>query len=142
MGKSNNTKWFTVTRDLNAEIIAEPSKDIKQIFYLVKKILTSQEDLFWYDYELFDSELEPTQLTFGDFICKRMYEIVPKASQDVFWFGFEIVDGNGVTRKNELQTEGKKGLVEIIKMMRKSADFGNWANYDAAVRRFGSRLYD
>ena len=142
MQKKNSDEWFTVIRDLDIKKFNEPLKKNEQILYLVKKTFAPQDDLLWYDYELFDSEMETTRLIFGNFTCIKMYEIVPKDSKDVYWFGFSIFDKNGVTRKNELMCDGEKGIIEVIKLMRKAAEFGSWASYDVAARRLGGRLYD
>jgi|GEM_PF-6100002 len=134
MQKKNSDVWFAITRDLTTIKFDEPLTKNELVLYLVKKIYKPQNDLLWYDYELFDSEMEPTRLTFGNFTCIKIYEIVPKIDNDVYWFGFAILDENGVTRNNELMCEGELGIIEVIKLMWKAAEFGCWADYDIAIR--------
>ncbi len=74
------SEWFIVTRDLKTKRIIEPERDIKDVLFWVKKSFAPQDDLLWYDYGLFDSNLDPASLIIGNFTCLKMYEIVPKTA--------------------------------------------------------------
>ncbi|MCX6244645.1 MAG: hypothetical protein NTU98_08060 [Bacteroidetes bacterium] len=144
MQKSTKDMWFAVTGELKTKKINEPFGNDEQIIYWVKKILVPKDDLLWYDYELFDSDMEPTQLKRGNFTCVKMCEIIEGERRNIFWFGYSIADGKGVTRYNELLNTGENGVVELIKYMPTYAKFGNWANYEAAIKsvRAGRRPSD
>lgn len=141
MEKRNKDEWFAVTMKLETKKIDEPFKDNEQFLYWVKKTFEPQDDLWWYNYELFSGNLEPTQLKEGSFVCVKMYEIVPQVKNDYYWFGFSIVDGSNMTNKNELMCEGEKGVIEIIRLMRDAARFKTWADYYAALKRLWALGY-
>ncbi|MCX6244646.1 MAG: hypothetical protein NTU98_08065 [Bacteroidetes bacterium] len=129
--------WFSVTMDLKTKRINEITDRKEKFLYWVKKTYAPKDDLCWYNYELYDSEIKPTQLKEGSFTCVKIYEIVPKDGGDNYWFGFEIVDANNVTCKKGLMCKGEKGIIEVIKMMRKAANYENWATYDDALKKLG-----
>jgi hypothetical protein len=127
--------WFAISKDLKTTNYDLPFKDTERILYWVRKQYSPKDDLLWYDYQIFDGNLEPTQITVGNFTCLKAYAIVPKNKNDDYWFGFEIIDGIKIIRKNEVLNNGEAGIVDIMKWMEKLATFGSWFEYEGRHRR-------
>jgi hypothetical protein len=126
-------RWFAILKNLKPERFVEPVKNTEFVLYWVKKKFAPREDELFYDFDLFNGNLEPVQLKEGAWICSRIYEIEPGDEDGFPWFGFEITDERGVARKNELMCAGEKGIIEIMDYMRFLAGFKTWAGHDAAM---------
>jgi hypothetical protein len=134
MQKSKENIWFAITNKLQTRRFDEPYSGDENILYWVKKNYAPQDNLCWYDYEPFNSEMEPTQLIAGNFTCLKMYEILPTIEGNIPWFGFTITDRRCNNRRNEFMNTGEKGIIELIRYMRRLADFENWSDFDEAMK--------
>ena len=133
--KKNQSKadcWISVSLDLKTKEFVKPVLDVNVLIW-IHKYYGWQWDAFtsMYKYEIFSSELQPIQLSEGNFTCTVLEDYCKSIGcGNHYSIKFGIIDRKNVLRMGFGLGQQEQGIIETIKLLRELANYEDWAQYD------------
>lgn len=123
--------WIALTSDLKSKEYLQPKQD-SEVFIWIHKHFDRNWDANtpMYKYEIFSADLQPLELSQGNFTIKIMEDHCRSIGCGTHYsLKFGIID-----KKNELRIgygfgQQENGIIETIKLLRKVANYEDWDDY-------------
>lgn len=134
MKKSNQKMdlWISISKDLKKKYFDKPIKS-KNALIWIHKYFDRQYDanVSLFKYELFSSDLEPTQLREGNFTCTALSDYCKSVGcGNHYSIRFDIIDQKNKSRSFFGFGQEEDGIIKIIIFLRDLAKYDDWVEFD------------